>query len=162
MDLYLIVNFFYVFASLIEFALVSYEPPVKTLSRSWLQTTRKKLVNRHSAHAPAPSSDSKNDWEIANNNDKEKSSNQAGNPASLGNVIGQFEAERNLKKRKTIGDVNSNSSQDAFHQLRKQKDERAPSVFTNGSQLLCPKSPSSSRVVINPQVYLFANFFTRH
>ena len=29
-DLYLIVNFFFVFASLIEFALVSYEPPVKS------------------------------------------------------------------------------------------------------------------------------------
>ena len=36
-DLYLIVNFFFVFASLIEFALVSYEPPVRS------QTARKTM-----------------------------------------------------------------------------------------------------------------------
>ncbi len=42
-DLYLIVNFFYVFASLIEFALVSYEPPVQTIGKSWLQNTRERM-----------------------------------------------------------------------------------------------------------------------
>ncbi|XP_063718802.1 gamma-aminobutyric acid receptor subunit beta-like isoform X2 [Symsagittifera roscoffensis] len=42
-DLYLIVNFFYVFASLIEFALVSYEPPVKSIGKSWLQNTRERM-----------------------------------------------------------------------------------------------------------------------
>ena len=45
-DLYLIVNFFFVFASLIEFALVSYEPPVKTMAKSWLHSTREKLKTK--------------------------------------------------------------------------------------------------------------------
>ena len=45
-DLYLIINFFFVFASLIEFALVSYEPPVKTMAKSWLQSTREKLKQK--------------------------------------------------------------------------------------------------------------------
>ena len=48
-DLYLIINFFFVFASLIEFALVSYEPPVKTMAKSWLQSTREKLKQRPNA-----------------------------------------------------------------------------------------------------------------
>ena len=42
-DLYLIINFFFVFASLIEFALVSYEPPVKSMAKNWLMSTREKL-----------------------------------------------------------------------------------------------------------------------
>ena len=47
-DLYLIINFFFVFASLIEFALVSYEPPVKTMAKSWLHSTREKLKTKAS------------------------------------------------------------------------------------------------------------------
>ena len=41
-DLYLIVNFFYVFATLVEFALVSYRPPTR---EKWKEARKKKFAS---------------------------------------------------------------------------------------------------------------------
>ncbi|XP_063729203.1 glycine receptor subunit alpha-4-like isoform X2 [Symsagittifera roscoffensis] len=50
-DLYLIINFFYVFATLVEFALVSYQPPPR---KKWKRARKNRFMHRMKGFAKIP------------------------------------------------------------------------------------------------------------